>query len=140
MRQQNNLRTCCCLQALFPTQFPSVLSSFLPCTVSDTWLILVLIQLTNVLKKEESNVPPRSNHLDLSCYVWADARWRVSHVALKSISPFSLLQTVNDIMYIQALAALSNHSASDVYGSQQAGDPQVLFCPCSGFREIDKKV
>lgn len=63
-----------------------------------------------MLKKEVSKVAPGRNHLELGRYAWADARWIVSHGALKSVSPFSLLQTLN-FMYRWALEALSSHSA-----------------------------
>lgn len=65
-----------------------------------------MIQLTNVLKKEESNIPAGGIHLDLSCHTWADAGWPVTHVALYT------LQILHSAMSIWAPTAPSHHSAA----------------------------
>lgn len=90
MRQQNNLKNCCCIQALLcPIPFVSLsyLTHPLHCLWQVTDSCLELIQPTDVLKKGASSVPPGGKHLDLGGHTWADAGWAVAHVVLGNTSP-----------------------------------------------------
>lgn len=140
MRQQNNLKSCCCLQALFdPNPICLVL---LPQPLYCLWQLadsgVELIQLTNALKKGVSNIPPGGNHLDLSCHTWAVwmdsstcSTWKYISLCYRSWTPPCPSGHPQHLL----TALLQAHNVP-----QCTGDTLALFHPCSRFRGTDKKV